>query len=125
MNGETSIQRLIPFSVEHPDLVVAYAVNNGLQDSRPFRWTKRYQALDNGDTLFSLHHQSIEVQSLLASRFSAHPKYKFGVQVPCSLRHALYLDKIHGDNLWRLAIDKELNEIDSFGTFRSTTSDDT
>ena len=42
LNGETSIQRLLPFAVEHPDLVVAYAVNNDLQDSRPFQWTKDY-----------------------------------------------------------------------------------
>ena len=46
LNSETSIQRLNAFAVEHPDLVVAYAVNNDLQDSIPFRWTKLYQSLD-------------------------------------------------------------------------------
>ena len=124
LNGESTIQRLNAFAVEHPDLVVAYAVNNDLQDSRPFRWTKMYQELDKKDTSFSAIHGSEEMKALMNSRFSAAPKYKFGVQVPISLRHALYLDRLNGDNLWRIAIDKEINEINSFGTFRETTPED-
>ena len=60
LNGETSIHRLNVFAVEHPDLVVAYAVNNDLQDSRLFRWTKLYQKLDRQDTMVSTFHQSNE-----------------------------------------------------------------
>jgi len=123
LNGETSIQRLLPFTMEHPDLVVAYAVNNDLQDSRPFRWTQTYQHLDRKDVTFGAHATS-ETKSLMASKFSAEPKYKFGVQVPITLKHALYLDKVNGDNLWRVAIDKEVKEINSFGVFRTPTEAD-
>ena len=124
LNGESTIQRLNVFAVEHPDLVVAYAVNNDLQDSKPFRWTRRYQDLDRKDTNFTTLRDSPEMRALMNSRFSAAPKYKFGVQVPSSLRHALYLDRINGDNLWRVAIDKEINEINTFGTFREVKETD-
>ena len=73
LNGETSIQRLLPFTMEHPDLVVAYAVNNDLQDSRPFRWTQTYQHLDRKDVTFGAHATS-ETKSPMASKFSAEPK---------------------------------------------------
>ena len=42
----------------------------------------------------------------------------FGVEVPRSPTHALLLDKKNGNNLWKEAMDKELNAIMSFGTFR-------
>ena len=64
------------------------------------------------------------MRALMNSWFSAAPKYKFGVQVATSLRHALYLDHINGDNLWRVTIDKEINEINSFGVFREVTLSD-
>ena len=124
LNGETTLQRLNPFAIRHPDLVVAYAVNNNLQDSRPFRWTKQYQDLDRSDSTFSTTNHSNEMRALINARFAAAPKYKFGVQVPVSVRHALYLDRFNGDNLWRLAIEKEIKEINSFGTFRTVTPED-
>ena len=124
LNGESTIQRLNAFAVEHPDLVVAYAVNNDLQDSRAFRWTRKYQDLDRKDTSFAALRDSDEMRALMNSRFGAAPKYKFGVQVATSMRHALYLDRINGDNLWCVAIDKEINEINSFGVFREVTPSD-
>ena len=46
LNGETLLQRLDAFSIEHPDMVVQYARDNDLQSTRPFRWTKLYDDLD-------------------------------------------------------------------------------
>ncbi|WP_371077809.1 hypothetical protein, partial [Salmonella enterica] len=46
------------------------------------------------------------------------PKYKFGVEVPRSIRHALEIDKRNGNNLWRRAIEKELKQMDDFQVFR-------
>ena len=69
----------------------------------------KIQELDRKDTSFATLRDSPETRALMNSHFSAAPKYKFGVQVPSSLRHALYLDRINGDNLWRIAIDKEIN----------------
>ena len=46
------------------------------------------------------------------------PKYKFGVEIPRSVKHALELDAKNGNNLWFEAIIKELNQLDDFKTFR-------
>ena len=36
-------------------------------------------------------------------------KYKFGIQVPYSVKHALQLDKENGNTLWKDAIQKEMD----------------
>jgi len=118
LNGETSMQRLDAFSLEHPDMIVRYARDNNLEQSRFFRWTHTYGKLDRTDTLFMSDRDSMEYKAVLASRFQGSPIFKFGVEVPRSVRHAYYLDKINGDNLWKEAIGKELGEINSFGVFR-------
>ena len=117
LNGETSMQRLDVFSLEHPDMVVQYARDNNLERSWFFRWTHTYGELDRTDTLFMSDRDSMEYKAVLASRFQGSPIFKFGVEVPRSVRHAYYLDKINGDNLWKEAIGKELGEINSFGVF--------
>ena len=52
------------------------------------------------------------------------PKYKFGIEVPRSIRHALLLDKINGNNLWAEAIQKELKQLNDFKVFRSLHADE-
>jgi hypothetical protein len=43
----------------------------------------------------------------------------FGVEIPKSVKHALELDKANGNtNLWRESINKELEQINNFQTFR-------
>jgi hypothetical protein len=42
----------------------------------------------------------------------------FGVEIPRSVKHALELDQANGNNLWRESIDKELEQINDFRTFR-------
>jgi len=74
--------------------------------------------------MFLSRQDTVEERAVLASRFQGSSIYKFGVEVPRSVKHAYYLDKINGDTLWRKAIAKELGEINSFGVFRETTQDD-
>ncbi len=50
------------------------------------------------------------------------PKYKFGVEVPRSVPHAMYLDKVNGNTLWYDAIQKELNQLNEYKTFRTLNS---
>jgi len=40
-------------------------------------------------------------------------KYKFGIAVPKSILHALYLDWINRNHLWQDAIEKELEQINA------------
>ena len=46
------------------------------------------------------------------------PKYKFGVEIPRSVKHALELDRWNGNNLWKEALLKELAQLDEFQVFR-------
>jgi hypothetical protein len=52
------------------------------------------------------------------------PRYKFGTEVARSPRHGLELDKMNGNDLWRDATDKELQQINEYNTFRVPTKDD-
>ena len=45
-------------------------------------------------------------------------KYKFGVQVPLTVRQALHLDAENGNTLWRDAIKKEMGCLNKFQTFK-------
>ena len=46
------------------------------------------------------------------------PRYKFGVLVPRNYEQALELDEQNGDTKWKDAIDLELQQVISHGTFR-------
>jgi len=46
------------------------------------------------------------------------PWYKFGIEVPHSLRHALFLDRKNRNHLWREAIKIELRQINHYKTFQ-------
>ena len=45
-------------------------------------------------------------------------KYMFGVEVPNGVGHALRLDAANGNQKWRDAIDKELEQLNQYKTFR-------
>jgi hypothetical protein len=42
----------------------------------------------------------------------------FGVEIPRNVKHALELDKANGNHLWRESMDKEMEQINEFQTFR-------
>jgi hypothetical protein len=44
------------------------------------------------------------------------PVFMFGVQVPKSTKQALELDKINKNNLWALALHKEMNQLDEYSS---------
>jgi hypothetical protein len=61
-----------------------------------------------------------QLRSRVANVFQAvtnrTPKFKFGVEVPYSISHALRLDTQNGNNFWREAIDKELKQLNNYKT---------
>ena len=64
-----------------------------------------------------------EAPSHLARAFKANTSphaavYQFGVQVPCGLKQAARLDKENGDNKWQEAINKELQQLHDYQTFK-------
>ena len=51
-------------------------------------------------------------------------RFKFGVQIPKNTAHALHLDEVENNSLWKESIDKELNYINSFETFKVLEDDE-
>jgi hypothetical protein len=60
------------------------------------------------------------VTSLCTLKVSTSPagiKYKFGIQVPKGIKHAIDLDKKNGNQLWQEAIKTELKQLTDYQTF--------
>ena len=96
-------------ALHEPYVCVTYARKNQIFTLPGWEWCKNYSK--------DIRKFSRKVYAFKTSRAFG-PKYMFGVEVPRSPTHALLLDKKNGNNLWKEAMDKELNAIMSFGTFR-------
>jgi hypothetical protein len=107
-NGDESWIRLDALRLQDPYPLVKYGVKKKLTKHPEWSWVKDY--LENDDHMASL------VQAYKASVGGI--QYMFGVEIPKSVKHALELDKANGNNLWRESIDKELEQINDFQTFR-------
>ena len=49
-----------------------------------------------------------------AVRVGNEPYFKFGIEVPRNVNHALYLDRINGNSYWRDTILHELQQVADF-----------
>ena len=126
LNGETSIQKGDQFMRENPEITCKYAFNKEVTNEQNFKWVKTYQDLTKreGSKLTHMMAGTYEERIGFLSKSRSAIKYKFGVQVPTNARHAIYLDAANGDNLWKEAIEKELNEINHHKTFREVSDHD-
>ena len=59
-------------------------------------------------------HAYTKLLNVLKTSKAMGPKYKFGVEIPKSVKHALELDCKNGNNLWKEAMEKELAQLDQF-----------
>ena len=84
--------------------------HKGLTKHPDFKWTNRY--IENTSVT--------NVVKYMSNAAKGHQglKFKFGVQIPKNASHALYLDQIENNHLWRDAIQVEIDFINSFETFR-------
>ncbi len=90
--------------LDSPFPVVQYASRNKLTNHKCFSWTKTY--IQNGPKLKNMQ-----------KTFQAMARYKFGVELPRSPRHALYLDKINGNNLWEESMKNEFDSLNRHEIF--------
>ena len=91
-----------------PYLVIHYVKVHDLQRHKRFQWVNEIPE---------------EREVHLAKVFAASardntPIYKFGEIVPRNVAHALYLDKLNGNNAWQDAMDTEIGQINEYKTFR-------
>ena len=99
---------------DNPIPLIEYALKNKLKKHREWKWVLEYQP-----------GQLEELRHAFVTNYEYVPKYKFGVQIPCSISHALKLDRLNGNSLWQEAIQKEMDQLREYNTFRvPTTKDD-
>jgi hypothetical protein len=85
---------------DNPTPLVDYAYKKKLSRRPEWEWVKVYEP----DELEDLRRAFI-------AKFENIPKYKFGVQIPTSISHALRLDMLNGNNLWAEVIQKEMDQL--------------
>jgi Reverse transcriptase (RNA-dependent DNA polymerase) len=89
-------------------------VQKGLQNTELFR------------TVFDNNEEVDPYVTALNARTSRLKKFKFGIEVPSSTKHALYLDHINGftgEDSWAHAIKKELYQLKDYATFTTVEHD--
>ena len=84
-----------------PEEVAQYVTRNGLGAPYQPTWAKNFVVLR---TKFK--------------KRKAVPKYVNGVELPKNIEHALRLDGTNGNNLWKDAIDKEMDSIHRYEVFQ-------
>ena len=93
--------------LQEPYLVLAYGRDKGILHKPGWEWVDKY--LEGDDQLKKVSR---------IYKMSSTKSYKFGIEVPKGIRHALHLDENNDDNEWENALQKEVNQINEFETFR-------
>ena len=95
-----------------PQALYDYSKDNKLSNKKAWNHLEKcYEASLNFDSM---------AKAFKTSQIKG-PKFKFGVEVPRSVNHALQLDKKNGNTLWEDAIKTELKMLEKYNTFRLRT----
>jgi hypothetical protein len=97
-DGSTLWVKLKDIKDSYPIEITEYAVANRIADKPAFNWWTK-----------SVLHKQNRIIAKLKSKYWTRT-HKFGIQVPKSAEQALQLDKEAGNNLWRKAINKEMDK---------------
>lgn len=108
IDGEKSWVGLDVIKYHAPKRVLEYVLKNNLVKSPGWEWVHQFLQAHEGLAPYR--------KAYLASKKEV--KYKFGVKVAMSPKHALELDLKKGNNLWKEAIQAELDQINEYKTFR-------
>jgi hypothetical protein len=99
-DGTTSWEDLSMIKEHNPVELAEYAVSRDIADEPAFAWWVPF-TLKKRDRIISAVNKRYWKRT-----------HKFGIQVPHSVDQALQIDKENGDNLWKEAIQKEMNNVD-------------
>ena len=103
--------RLDALRLQAPFLVIEYASRRKeVREAPNFSWTK--EKLESQETVANM-------ARAFSAMIRSSPKFKFGVEVPRNIKHAIELDRQNGDIRWQEAIELELKQINEYRTFRS------
>ena len=111
-NKSSTWVSMFALALQDPIPILNYAKQLHLLDQYPFKVLVQYCSC-SGDAPSQL------VRAFKAKMTPTAPKFKFGIQVPYGVKMALYLDKINGNNNWKEAIKKELDQLSEYNVFRT------
>ena len=109
MTGPSSWVDFHALKAHDPYSLIQYASSRSLEKHPDFKWTEEF--LEDTAKLE-------EVRKAHVKQAEKKFRIKFGVEVPKTMREAIYLDARDGTTVWRDAIAKELKQINDYGTFR-------
>jgi hypothetical protein len=98
---------------DNPTPVIEYAKRKKLLKHPRWTWTEDFDIATVED-----------LRQAFVAKYENTPKYKFGVQIPTSISHALRLDRLNGDDQWGEAIKREMDQLKEYKTFRLPTNGD-
>ena len=105
VNGEVTWETLTSLKDSNPYEVAKYAKDNNLLNEKAFSYWARH----------ILRKRSASIRA--ARRRKLNNKYKYGVEVPKDVKHALELDRKNGNTFWRDAIAKEMGSLEALKVF--------
>jgi len=97
-------------SKSDPVTIAIFAKENNLLE---FDGWKKFARLANRQKKLLRMANQAKLQS-----FCTAPTYHFGILIPRNHKHAMELDQLHGNNLWRESEVTELDSIDEYNTFQ-------
>ena len=108
-NHSKSWVDLAAAALQDPTKVLSYGYRARVLDTEPFNYLKAF-----------VGEQTSKLRRVLAAKSGPKKQvvFKFGVQVPQSVQHALALDSYAGDNGWKESMDKEIKTLLEMGTFK-------
>ena len=116
-DGTTTMEPLSLMIKDDPITCAIYAKQHNLLNKpgwKPLRpLARRYAAFISA----SIPDPSGRTRSANKAHLHNLPVYKFGVQVPQSIRQAISLDKANNNHRWRDAANKEVDQLDEYEVF--------
>jgi hypothetical protein len=108
-NGQENWAQADAVRLQDPIPAIQYIERAGLTALANFAWVTPF--LKDGPRLASM-------VNAFKAKVAFGPKFKFGLEVPRNPRHALELDVISGNHVWKEAMGIELRQINEYQTFR-------
>jgi len=98
-NGQTTWETLADLKESYPVQVAEYAKAAGIQHEPAFAWWTEH-VLKKRDRIIAK----------VTKRYQK-VTHKFGIELPRDVEHAYDIDRANGNNYWREAIDKEMENV--------------
>jgi hypothetical protein len=126
---EQSWETLADLKADHPKLTANYLIDNNVTRSkrsdRNLQWAKKtirdldravrriarlyHTYLDEEDDVYTV--RRVLRRNKKKKKFTPGPSFKYGVEVPQSVRQALEFDKANGNTAWQDSIEAEMSQL--------------